>query len=89
MKQISLNKFKHNYGGNIMKKIMETINGTTTFTVAREIATDLHFSVTNLACLYGIFTLGIIAIIPGATKFTSPAQHAIGNFAFAVGKKED
>ena len=72
-----------------MKNIIKNINNTTTFSVAREIAEDLHFSFTNLACLYGIFTLGIIAIIPGADKFTAPAQHAIGNFAFAVGKKEN
>lgn len=72
-----------------MKKIIETLNGTTTFSVAREIATDLHFSVTNLCCLYGIFTLGVFAIIPGATKLTDPAQRAIGNFAFMVGRKED
>ena len=72
-----------------MKNLINKLNETTTFSVAKEIAEDLHFSFTNLACLYGVFTLGIIAIIPGATKFTSPAQHAIGNFAFAVGKKED
>lgn len=72
-----------------MKKIINSINNSTTFTVAHEVATSLHFSLTNVACLYGIFTLGIIAIIPGADKFTSPAQRAIGSFAFAVGKKED
>lgn len=71
-----------------MKNIIKNISNTTTFSVAREIATDLHFSVTNLCCLYGIFTLGVIAIIPGATKLTDPAQRAIGNFAFMVGKKE-
>lgn len=72
-----------------MKSLINTINNTTTFTVAKEIATDLHFSITNLCCLYGIFTLGVIAIIPGATRFTSPAQRAIGQFAFMVGQKED
>lgn len=72
-----------------MKNIIKNISNTTTFSVAREIATDLHFSATNLVCLYGIFTLGIISIIPGADKFTDPAQRAIGSFAFMVGKKED
>lgn len=72
-----------------MKNIIKNIGSTTTFSVAKEIATDLHFSITNLCCLYGIFTLGVIAIIPGATKLTDPAQRAIGNFAFMVGKKED
>jgi len=72
-----------------MKNLINNVSNTTTFTVAREIATELHFSLTNLCCLYGVFTLGVIAIIPGASKLTSPAQHAIGNFAFMVGKKED
>lgn len=72
-----------------MKDLVKKIGSTTTFTVAKEIAEDLHFSLTNVACLYGIFTLGIIAIIPGATKLTDPAQRAIGNFAFMVGTKED
>jgi hypothetical protein len=72
-----------------MKSLINTINNTTTFQVASEVATGLHFSITNLLCLYGIFTLGIVAIIPGATKLTDPAQRAIGNFAYLVGKKED
>lgn len=72
-----------------MKSLINTINNTTTFSVAREIATGLHFSFTNLVCLYGVFTLGIVSIIPGATKLTDPAQRAIGNFAYLVGQKED
>ncbi len=72
-----------------MKTIIKNLGNTTTFSVAKEIATDLHFSMTNLVCMYGIFTLGIVSIIPGAEKITSPAQRAIGNFAFMVGKKED
>ncbi len=72
-----------------MKNLINKLNETTTFSIAHEVATSLHFSLTNVACLYGIFTLGIIAIIPGATKLTDPAQRAIGSFAFMVGKKED
>lgn len=72
-----------------MKSVINSINNTTTFQVASEIATGLHFSITNLVCLYGVFTLGIVSIIPGMNKVTDPAQHAIGNFAFYVGKKED
>ena len=72
-----------------MKSLINTINNTTTFQVAHDIATGLHFSFTNILCLYGIFTLGIVSIIPGATKLTDPAQIAIGQFAYLVGQKED
>lgn len=72
-----------------MKKIINSINNSTTFTVAHEVATSLHFSLTNLAILYGIFTIGIIAIIPGAEKLTNPAQIALGHLAFELGTKED
>lgn len=72
-----------------MKNLVSKINSTTTFSVAHEIATDLHFSLANIAILYGVFTLGIFAIIPGAERFTDPAQIALGRFAYAIGKKED
>lgn len=67
----------------------EKILNSTTFTVAHDVATDLHFSFANLAILYGVFTLGIISIIPGASKFTSPTQLALGRFAYSIGTKED
>lgn len=60
-----------------------------TFTIANEIATGLHFSIANIGCLYGIFTLGIIKLIPGTEKIATPAQVAIGRFAYMIGKKED
>jgi len=71
-----------------MKKFLNTINNTPTFVIAREISEDLHFSVVNLGCLYMIFTLGIVSIIPGASKLTTPTQEAIGRFAYSVGTKE-
>ena len=88
MKQISFNKFKHNYGGNIMKDYIET-NIKSTFAIANEVATGLHFSITNIGCLYGIFTLGIIKLIPGTEKIATPAQQAIGKFAYMIGRKEN
>lgn len=72
-----------------MKNVINKIGNTTTFSVAHEVATSLHFSVANLAILYGIFSIGIIAIIPGAERFTDPAQIALGKLAFSIGKKED
>ena len=72
-----------------MKNLINKLNETTTFLVAHEVATSLHFSLTNLAILYGIFTIGIIAIIPGAVKLTDPAQIALGHLAFELGTKED
>ena len=72
-----------------MKNLVEKINATTTFRVAHEVATSLHFSLANMAILYGVFTIGIVAIIPGTEKFTDPAQLALGRLAFAIGKKED
>lgn len=72
-----------------MKKFLNTINNSTTFTVAHEVATSLHFSLTNVAILYGVFAIGVIAIIPGANKFTDPAQIALGHLAFELGTKED
>lgn len=72
-----------------MKKVFNKINGSTTFMVAREIAEDLHFSLTNLAILYGVFAIGIFAIIPGAERLTDPAQIALGHLAFELGTKEN
>jgi len=72
-----------------MKNLVNKINGTTTFAVAHEVASELHFSFTNLAILYGVFTLGVFAIIPGMERFTDPAQIALGHLAFSIGKKED
>ena len=60
-----------------------------TFTIANEIATGLHFSVANVGFLYGIFTLGIIKLIPGTEKLATPAQEAIGRFAYMIGRKEN
>ena len=66
----------------------EKILNSTTFVVAHDVATDLHFSLVNVAVLYSIFTLGIVSIVPGASRFTSPAQIALGKFAYMVGTKE-
>lgn len=60
-----------------------------TFSIANEVATGLHFSIANLACLYGIFSLGIVKLIPGTEHFCESSQLAIGRFAYAIGKKED
>lgn len=72
-----------------MKDLVKKIGSTTTFEVAHEVATSLHFSFTNLAILYGVFTLGLFAVIPGAERFTDPAQIALGHLAFELGTKED
>lgn len=64
-------------------------NVKSTFAIANEVATGLHFSIANVGCLYGIFTLGIIKLIPGVEKFATPAQQAIGKFAYMIGRKED
>ena len=71
-----------------MKDYIET-NIKSTFAIANEIATGLHFSITNVGCLYGIFTLGIIKLIPGVEKFATPAQQSIGRFAYMIGRKEN
>lgn len=71
-----------------MEKIKTAIANTNTFSVAHEIATELHFSITNLGCLYGVFTLGIVGLVPGLGGFAKSSQRAIGRFAFMVGKKE-
>ena len=60
-----------------------------TFTIANEVATGLHFSIANVGFLYGIFTLGIIKLIPGTEKLATPAQQAIGKFAYMIGRKEN
>lgn len=64
-------------------------NVKSTFMVANQVATNLHFSLTNLLCLYGIFSLGIIKLIPGTEKFTTFGQIKFAQFAFVTGKKED
>lgn len=60
-----------------------------TFTIANEIATRLHFSLFNLLCLYGIFSLGIVKLIPGTEHFCESSQQAIGRFAYMIGRKEN
>jgi hypothetical protein len=71
-----------------MKDYIKT-NIKSTFDIASEVATGLHFSIANIGCLYGIFTLGIIKLIPGTEKIATPAQQAIGRFAYMIGRKED
>lgn len=60
-----------------------------TFEIANQVATGLHFSLTNLICLYGIFSLGIIKLIPGTESFTTFGQVKFAQIAFLTGKKED
>lgn len=64
-------------------------NVKSTFMVANQVATGLHFSLTNLLCLYGIFSLGVIKLIPGTERFTTYGQMKFAQFAFVTGKKED
>ncbi len=71
-----------------MKKYFDN-NVKSTFAIANQVATGLHFSVINLMCLYGIFSLGIIKLIPGSEKFTTYGQIKFAQLAFVTGKKED
>lgn len=64
-------------------------NVKSTFDIANQVATGLHFSILNLGCLYGIFTLGLIKLIPGTEKFTTFGQIKFAQIAFVTGKKED
>lgn len=64
-------------------------NVKSTFYIANQVATSLHFSIINLMCLYGIFSLGILKLIPGSEKFTTYGQMKFAQIAFVTGKKED